>query len=368
MSEIKFITGLFSVMFALVAFFISLSLRLKLGPQKDAKKTEERIFIQLVNILIICSILNPILYCVNGMNVAAAKYLLIIVNTACMVFYLLFMFMWMNFVDYKFFHSRSRIERQGKKAFIPLAAMLLLLLVNLPTGILFSINEKNEIDQHPLFLIGIFIQLAYLFYTTLLVKKFKDLYGGLHFFSIKEFVIPFLAGVIFQFVLRDQVFVTLASAIGLTTIYINLLREKVYIDPTSDLYNNYFLTKVFDEIRAGDYDFKSAILFELVPKDAGSGHISMIGETAKAVREVIEKVMPEGCETIYMGNGELLVLTKVNVEQEAAIKMLGEMFKETIKLFGYEDFSVQSSYAFRNDGQSAEEFLRSFGTNEEVAA
>ena len=62
--------------------------------------------------------------------------------------------------------------------------------------------------------------------------------------------------------------------------------------------------------------------------------------------------MPEGCETIHFGGEEVLVLTKVGRDQESAIKYLCTIFKEAL--------SAESVYAFRDEEQSAEDFLRQF--------
>ena len=118
------------------------------------------------------------------------------------------------------------MEKRGKKAFIPLAVMLVLLVINIPSGILFSLNENHEIIFRPLWGLGLIIQLGYLFYTLTLVRKYKKLYGGLHFFSIKSFIIPFLLGVILQIAMSDWVFVTIAAAVGLVFIYMELLEKR----------------------------------------------------------------------------------------------------------------------------------------------
>ena len=193
-----------------------------------------------------------------------------------------------------------------------LCTKLVLLVINLPTNIMFYVDPDNTIVQRPLWVLAVSLQLVYLFYTLTLVRKYKKMYGGLHFFSIKSFIIPFLFGFLLQLAMRDWVFVTLAAAIGLTNIYIGLMEEKVYIDPVTGMYNSFFLDRVFEEVRVGDYDFKSAILFKLTGKnDDGAGDISLNYETTKAISKTIEEIMPEGCETMYMGGGELLVLTKV---------------------------------------------------------
>ncbi len=369
MSDIRIVTSIFSILFAMVALFISASLRARLGSYKDAKKPEERIFISMTDLLIICGILNPFASGLSGVDLKGQTIIITLAYTVCMVLYLFIMFLWMNFVDFKFFHSKSRVERLGKKAFIPLVIMLVLLVVNLPTNILFYIRPDNVVVQRPLWLLGISLQLFYLFYTLTLVRKYKKLYGGLHFFSIKSFIIPFVFGFLLQLAMRDWVFVTLAAAIGLTNIYIELMEEKVYIDPVTGLYNSYFLDRIFEEIKAGDYDFKSAILFKLTGNnDDNSGGVFLNLGTTKAISKTIDEIMPEGCETMYLGGGELLVLTKVKSDQEAAVKLLCMMFGESLKNNGYDDYTVDHSYAFREEGQSADEFLRKLGEKEEVAA
>ncbi len=44
------------------------------------------------------------------------------------------------------------------------------------------------------------------------------------------------------------------------------------------------------------------------------------------------------------------------------------MFGESLKANGYEGFHIEHSYSFRNEGQSADAFLRKLGGKEEVAA
>ena len=70
--------------------------------------------------------------------------------------------------------------------------------------------------------------------------------------------------------------------------------------------------------------------------------------------------MPEGCETIHFGGEEVLVLTKVGRDQESAIKYLCTIFKEALSAEGFDDLTAESVYAFRDEEQSAEDFLRQF--------
>lgn len=153
------------------------------------------------------------------------------------------------------------IKRQQRLFLIPLFFVFVLLIINLFTDIVFLATPEGEIKMRPLWLLYILVLLFYIIGTSLILVRYKKKSGGLHFFPVKTFIIPFVTGTIGEIVFPGMSLPTAGAAIGYLLILFGILRENTYEDPVTGFYNSFFLERISQETSAGTYDFSSGILF-----------------------------------------------------------------------------------------------------------
>ena len=205
----------------------------------------------------------------------------------------------------------------------------------------------------PLWGLYVLLLLVYIVGTSVFLVRQQKTGGGLHFFPVKSFIIPFLAGTIGEILLPAMSLTTVGSSLGFLMIYFGILNENTYEDPLTGFYNAFFLERISREAALGDYDFSSGILF--FTPDLGD-YMSEHGlldtdRLLKRIAKTLREELPEGCETMYLGDGRFLSITRVGEEQEEAIKMVIEVVADALTEEAGEQLRFLGCYALRDGDQ-----------------
>jgi GGDEF domain-containing protein len=275
-----------------------------------------------------------------------------------MVANLFFVYMWTLYVDYRLCKSKSSFKRLRRNALLPLLAVIILLIINIFTDSVFAITESGSFRVRPLWSLYVLVQLGYIIATARVLYSYKKS-GGLHLFSIRSFIIPFVCGTIGEILIPGASLTTAGAAIGYLMIYIGMLQENTYEDSLTGFYNTFFLEKLSEEAQLGTYDFASGILFFAndIHKLMSESGIVATDELIRKLAAALREELPEGCETMYLGDGRFLILSQAADDQLPAVEMLMDIIKDAFENESSGALNYEGYYVFRKEGQDLGSFL-----------
>ena len=337
----------------IIIMVLLISIGTQLGPVYRRKRTDDKIFLGMWGVLIAsisCDFIAIILFIIGTTLVREVT---LISTNLVMILNLIFIYLWTLFINFRLYKSRNRIRRLRILSLIPLFFVIALLVVNFFTDIVFSVTPKGELKVQPLWALYILVQVLYIIGTSSFLVKYKRKSGGLHFFPVKSFIIPFMAGTLGEIVLPGMSLPTAGATIGYLLIFFGMLRENTFEDPVTGFYNSFFLERISQEASNGSFDFASGILFY---SDETSGYMAENGIIAtnnlmRNAAMTLRDELPEGCETMFIGGSRFLIIAKVSQDQEEAIKVLINIVTQSLTDDTGQELHFKGCYAFRKEGQ-----------------
>ena len=169
---------------------------------------------------------------------------------------------WVYFVNSMLHVPEKRKAIAQRIIMVPVVLYVILLAVNLFTGIVFKISPVNLIDPKPLYYVLYVIEFTAFALSAFSVWSFDRRSRKIRFLKISPMIICVaLSCLPMLFSAYDAS--DLGFAIGLTILYFSMITELRYTDEESGLYNNALLTYVFDSALAGKNPPRSALILEL---------------------------------------------------------------------------------------------------------
>ena len=180
---------------------------------------------------------------------------------------------------------------------IPIVIIFLLFLINLFSGVLFSIDESLNIHFSLLYNITVIINLLYFAISLVTFFRYKSRKGGnMAFFSILPFLIPVAAGALGElwFFYKTE---PSGFAAGLVFLYFSMIQCWMYEDADSSFYNHNYLHYVRDCMKAGNSKIISAAIFS--------------GKNAEALAQILKEELPVDHETVKLEEHRYIFLSQV---------------------------------------------------------
>lgn len=148
---------------------------------------------------------------------------------------------WVWYVDYKMNHDVKRLRTTYLPMVIIWTILICSLIVNLFTGILFTIGEDNVYTRQPIgYVFYVFLMSSFVI-SIIQYLKFRKVHGKTTFFPIWMFLAPVLGGCLIQVFCYGLSVAWLGCAIGLTSIYVNLQSKMSHVDRLTGLYNRAYI-------------------------------------------------------------------------------------------------------------------------------
>ena len=157
-------------------------------------------------------------------------------------------FLWCLYTDLRLYQSESRIKKNYLVAGIPVLVGVLVLLVNIFTGIVFNIDADGIYHRGVLCNAYYVSILGYLLFSAVIYLRYRRNTGQGEFFPIGMFLTPILIGATAQVLVYGISIGWCSVAIGLAGIYMSLQNELSYVDNLTKLYNRSYLNQVISEI------------------------------------------------------------------------------------------------------------------------
>ncbi len=222
--------------------------------------------LHLFYLLLLCVTANcvfPFLY--NAMYMQTAPWchtLAIAAKTLreCMV--VVIVHLWLVYVDQKLYGVNNPHVRSYWLISLPLAGVSVLLIVNLFTGIVFTVSPDNMIEAKPLLYAIFALEFTYFLFSAVIVRLFDRQSAKIRFLHVMPMILSIMfASGITVFTPYDTGI--LGYVIGIILLSFSLVGEFRFVDEGSGLFNRGYLPHLFNMALDGKIDIRSALILEL---------------------------------------------------------------------------------------------------------
>lgn len=172
---------------------------------------------------------------------------------------IVFAFIWTLYADYKLFSDIGRLKRVYRFVAIPALIVLAGTILNLFTPVFFWITAQNVYERTALYIIPVLITYFYMAYGVILVFFHRDKVKRYLFMPVVIFITPIFIGTLLQFCFYGYSLVGIGTAIGLTSVYINVQNEVSLIDPLTGLFTRQYLMRYLSALIKGGEGAKQAV-------------------------------------------------------------------------------------------------------------
>lgn len=202
---------------------------------------DERLFMLMVNVLLLQAIVEAVVFLVDGKLFLGARMLNSVGN--CMYFILntILPFAWVLYADYKIYGSVRRTKRVGNVFIIPVIFTVIMTVTTQYTKFVYYITEDNVYVRSENFALFYMLIFLYLLYGLLVIFLKRKTTGKHMLLPMSLFMLPIFAGIVIQYIFYGISTVCISVAIGLVGIYISAQSDSYYIDRLSGLYNRSYL-------------------------------------------------------------------------------------------------------------------------------
>lgn len=202
---------------------------------------DERVFGLMVLLSLFQCLGEPLSFLIDGRQFFLARPISLLLNTLLYVNAVLFSYLWVVYIDYKLLERSDRIRRVYPLLAIPALIAIALLIVNLFTGIFFSVSADNIYTRSAYVYIFYAIVYAYIIYSIAFVHRHRRSIRKYFFFPVLLFLVPVFLGSISQFLYYGLSLLWVSTSVALVSLCISMQNEASYIDSLTGLYNRQYL-------------------------------------------------------------------------------------------------------------------------------
>ena len=170
--------------------------------------------------------------------------------------------MWLLFVGNKLYGEKAGTLRSVLLQSIPVIVLTVLLIVNLFTGILFTIGDDNGLRRQPLHYIVSVTEFLLFASAAAMELYFDHKHTKIRFLRIAPMVLSVFLSLLPQFFTPYNTGI-LGFVIGVTLLYFSMIGEINYVDTASGVYNRGYLAYLFDLAIAGKNDTRCALVMHV---------------------------------------------------------------------------------------------------------
>ena len=264
-----------------------------------------------VTVTCVCNYVYNLMY---GQTAPWTHSVALISRTLQMFFFLTNVILWIVYVDYKLFGGYKDWTLRRILRIAPLIIILVLLLINLFTPIMFEINNMNRNEYKPLAIIFTLIIIIYFFSSYVSAIRFDRKSQKIRFVRITPMMLSITLGNLpMLFFPYDTN--TLGFSIGVTLVYFSMITELRYVDDESGLYNRSYLGYLFDMAVIGKTETHSALILEV------DGSLS---DCVEILREVLHR---DG-DVIRVEERKFLMFS--NIDSRSTLEYLSSLVDEAV--------------------------------------
>ncbi len=346
------------------------SLLLNFRRKYTKRKNEYGIFAAMLALNLFQCIMETVTLLLDGRQFVGARACAVIANTLTYIGNIVFTVTWVVYADLRVRKCRREKYKKYRWVLAPAVALLAMILLNLFVPILFYITPENIYQRGILFPVSVVITYCYLIYGVIVaygVRRKQDKYVFLPAFL---FLAPVFLASILQFIFVGYSLLWVGSAVGLVSVYMSLLDERVAIDGLSGVFGRHYLNTYLEDLckkAEGDglLDKKHRISGVMMDVDRFKqindtyGHLEG-DEVISGVGEVLKKSLA-GEGTVFRYAGDEFVIIFIDKTKDEVDDLLAQARIRKVQYFEslnkeYEvNFSI--GYAEHRPGETAAQFI-----------
>ena len=259
---------------------------------------------------------------------------------------LLIVILWLFYVDRKLYGEKKRRNPVLMLAFLPFVLFLVLLIINLFTGIVFTYSSENRFEPRPLMYIIFAVEFIYFVCSAFMVRYYDKKTMKTRFIHVSPMIVSIALASSTQFFAPYDIGV-LGYVTGITLLFFSVIGEIRFVDEESGLYNRAYMAYLFDMALAGKNDTRSALILET---DGNS----------EAVHEILRDTLHRSGDVIRVEPKKYLVFSKT--DSRSMIQYVSSLMDEAVEKHnaGHPEEKVQitARCRMRTRDEDAAAFLR----------
>ena len=216
----------------------------------------------MLNLCVTANCIIPFVY--NSMYMQTAPWchtVAVVFKTLRECVVLVIVILWLIFIDYKLNGKKKWHVHKYKLVFLPFLALLVLLIANLFTGIVFTYSDDNLIEPKPLLYFIFAVEFVYFVLSAFLVRSYDRKSEKLRFLHISPMIISILLASGTQLFAPYDIGI-LGYVIGIVLLSFSVISEYRFMDEESGVYSRGYLACLFDMALAGKNDIHSVLIME----------------------------------------------------------------------------------------------------------
>ena len=306
---------------------------------------------RILYMLSLCVTVNcifPLIY--NAMYMQPAPWChtaAVIAKTLREIVVLAIVVLWLLYVDHKLYGDRNWHSRKLRLVFLPFVLVLILLIVNLFTGIVFTFSPENRIERKPLLYVIFAVEFGYFILSAVMVRYFDRRSIKTRFLHIAPMVLSILLGSSTQLYTPYDIGI-LGYVIGITLLYYSVISEYRFVDEASGLYNRGYMVYLYDMALAGQYDARSALTVK-VSGDLPAGY------------DILREILHKEYDVIRVEDKKFVMFS--GTDSRSSLQLLSTRMEEAVAKHNTEhpenNVLMTASCRMRAAGEDAFTFLRS---------
>lgn len=254
----------------------------------------DRLFFDMCVSVMLYAVFNGTAYIFTEPEFIVYPLISVILRTVGIACLLVFSFQWLLYVDFMIYGSRDYLFRIYKKHAIPLAFALIILVINIFTGIAFEPLPGGLFDDRLLYNALVLLIGIYFAGSLVMAYRYNRQIKRLHFFHAKPMIVPFVAGLLFT-VLTPFSASPMGCAVGLAYVYFSLVERWRYEDRATGFYNHTYVDEILKMTGTGKVEYRSALLLEA-------------RQSAGALSDMLTQLLPRDGEVIRLSENSFLLI------------------------------------------------------------
>ena len=191
--------------------------------------------------ILLCS-LESAAFAMDGHMFPFARALNMTINTMIFSINIIFVYIWVIYIDYKIFQDLKRLRQREFILAIPMIFVLIMLLINLFTPVLFKISDHNVYSRTSLTFIPFVISFGYLILSEVYIYTQRNNTKRYLFLPTIIFVTPLVVVALLQMFIYGISLSWAALSISVVSLFMNIQNEFNAIDSLSGVYSRQYLT------------------------------------------------------------------------------------------------------------------------------
>ena len=208
----------------------------------------ERIFGWMMWLTAALCAMEMLSFIIDGKQFFGARPLIYAVNSLLYSVNVMFVYLWVQYIDYKLFEDTSRLKKRNILLAAPGLAVLIMVLVNLFTPVIFTVSPDNVYSRTPLTIFTFAVSFFYLAYSELVIYTNRNNAQRYLFLPSVIFILPILVCSVIQMLFYGISIIWAALSISVVSVYINVQCGFSSVDSLSGVYTRQYLDDYLQRI------------------------------------------------------------------------------------------------------------------------